>query len=194
VCAYGAAEEGGLKACFYRNEVTVSGPQRFYEPIFVGERVDDPFAEEKYVAVRAAIVSGPDEAFVRAVANKAFDMRLRMPNSRTKERDTDTAFLQAVVRRVIGADVTKIPLAKQTSITIVRGRCPGQTPCDILVPKELSSFIDDVDFCEQNWKNASDFFEMFKKYMAVVTAGAEVTHQALVLVPNEQALKAYTLP
>lgn len=185
----GAASKKKFLDCFDRKTVDAPGQRLFYEIASVEEEKVDFFDEPK-LNIRAGIISGPNEEFVKAVAKQATAMRLRRPNCRSDDSDSD-AFLKAVIRRVIGDDASQIAVAKQTSIEIIGCQCPGREPFDIFAPRELRSYIEDLDYCAGSDSTPSGRFEMLQKYMAQVAANSVTSHQVPVLIPNEQAFKEY---
>jgi hypothetical protein len=190
----GAAEKSKiqLRDCFEQKTIIAPGEKLFYETVFVEEVDSFALLDEgkKALNIRIGIVSGPNEEFVKAVAKQADHMRLKMPNCRSSDNSKER-FLKSVLREVVGDDINQIPTAKETSIEIIRGQLPDYPPYEILVPGELSSLMSDLDYCECSDSSPSSRFEMIKKYACLLAAEATNVHQAIILIPNTQALKAY---
>lgn len=175
-------------ACFTVVPITAPGELHFYKTLFSEER-----SMGKPIALRAGIVSGPDQDLVEEVAHELSIMQLSIPGARGGDAlEYRNTLLKSAIRKVIGKDLERIGKAKQIKLALIN--CTNQhLPTDILVPDELSPVVQDLnDYCECDDSSLEARLQTIQAYAKIYASkNSPSTHEAVALMPNRAIYAEY---
>lgn len=163
--------------------VWVPGKEIFHATCFVVQKERGFFEPTEEIIVRAAIVSGPDAGFVGSFAQEAQRMKLQPLHRRSHDATQDLK--EDICKKLVGEDLSKIKIAKQTSIALIRGTYPNRALDDILVPAELSEYLNDLHYCSLSDDSPEEKCKALRRYLSFLRVDSANRYAAPVLIPKK---------